>query len=33
VLHFAVGHHHHLDHMKLRGRLLDCTMQVTTGLQ
>lgn len=33
MLHVAAGHHHHLDHTKLRGRLLDYTMKVTTGEQ
>ena len=33
MLHVAAGRHHHLDHARLRGRLLDFTMQVTTGEQ
>lgn len=31
MLHVAAGHHRHLDHTKLRGRLSDCTVQVTRG--
>ena len=33
MLHVAAGHLHHLDHTRLQGRLLDCTMQVTTAEQ